>query len=114
MTKILAALRIVVLAILTILTMSEKPAAAQLHVTPSDIEVIKNELESMKSEVADLKRQLGEVLRTQSRLVQDTSNNPTSRMRATLTDAPVLGRPDAPVRSWSFLTINALIVGHFS
>jgi len=65
---------------------------------PSEIASIKNDLERIKTELADLKRQVGTVLGSaQQHLVQDASTNPASRVHTSVTDAPVLGRADAPV-----------------
>lgn len=94
MRKICAALPIVVLAILMV---APEWVAAQ-SAMPPEIALIKNDLERMKAELADVKRQLSEILgATQQRLIQDTSNSSANRVHASVIDAPVLGRADAPV-----------------
>jgi protein-disulfide isomerase len=87
-------LQIVVLAILVV---TPEWVAAQ-SVMPSEIASIKSDVELIKNELTDVKRQLAEVLRsTQQRLGQDPANGSASRVQARVTDAPVLGRADAPV-----------------
>jgi protein-disulfide isomerase len=94
MGKSCAALRIVLLAMLML---APEWVAAQ-SATSSEIASIKNDLERIKIELADVKRQLGEVLgSTQQHLVQDVSTSPANRVHSSVTDAPALGRADAPV-----------------
>ncbi len=85
---------------MALLTMIVAPApiAAQAPATPSEIDAIKSDLGRIRSEVESLKRQLAEVLRAvQQRQVQDAPTLPAGRARASLTDAPMIGRPDAPL-----------------
>jgi protein-disulfide isomerase len=76
------------------------PAWAQApQGTPSDLSAIKSDLERIKADLEALKGQLGQVLRLlgQQRQAQSGPAAPGAPVRASIADAPVLGRPDAPV-----------------
>jgi protein-disulfide isomerase len=94
MRKVFTPLGMVVVAMLVV---APEPIAAE-SAMPSEIASIKNDLERVKTELADVKRQLGEVVRpAQPHPVQDVSTGPANRVHTSVTDAPALGRADAPV-----------------
>jgi protein-disulfide isomerase len=91
--------RMMVLAILAGFTLSAASVSAQSSPgAPAELDVIKADLERIKSDLEDVKRQLGQILRlVQPRSAQAPAAAPPSRVRASVADAPMLGRPDAPV-----------------
>jgi len=88
-----------VLAILAGFTLAAAPVSAQSPAGASaEPDAIRSDLERIKSDLEDVKRQLGQILRLmQPRPAQAPPAAPPSRVRASVADAPALGRPDAPV-----------------
>ena len=74
------------------------PAWAQApQDTTQDLAAIRRELELIRGDLATVKNQLGEALRLLSQRSVQGAGSPTGPVRASVADAPTLGRADAPV-----------------
>lgn len=65
--------------------------------TPRDLTAIKGDLERIKADLEVVKTQLGQVLRLLSQRLAQGGVATSGPVRTSVADAPVLGRPDAPV-----------------
>lgn len=65
--------------------------------TPRDLTAIKADLERIKADLEAVKSQLGQVLRLLSQRPVQGGGTPSGPVRTSVADAPMLGRPDAPV-----------------
>jgi len=87
----------IVLGLVGSLVLLAAVASAQAPTARVESEAIKSDLEAIKSELEDVKRQLGQILRLLQPRAAQAPNAPPSHARASVADAPTLGRPDAPV-----------------
>jgi protein-disulfide isomerase len=90
----------ILLPVVTVLVLLTAPAWAQTpQPSPDDLSAIRADMERIKTELDALKAQLGQVVRflNQQRGGQGGQAAPSGPVRAGVADAPVLGRPDAPV-----------------
>ncbi|MGH7335060.1 MAG: DsbA family protein [Candidatus Rokuibacteriota bacterium] len=89
--------KIVLLLVGTLALWAAAVSAQPPPTTPPEQEAIKSDLEAIKSDLEDVKRQLGQILRLMQPRSAQAPAAPPSRARASVADAPTLGRPDAPV-----------------
>jgi protein-disulfide isomerase len=85
---------------MVVFVLGTAPASAQAPAGgPSELGSIKADLERIKADLESVKTQLGQVLRLlgQQRQAQGAPAQPVTPVRASVADAPVLGRADAPV-----------------
>lgn len=90
-------MRRVLLPALMIFTLAPSAWAQAPQDTPRDLTAIKADLERIKADLEAVKSQLGQVLRLLSQRPGQGGVPPSGPVRASLADAPMLGRADAPV-----------------
>jgi protein-disulfide isomerase len=91
----------ILLAAVTVLALVTGPAWAQTsQASPDELSAIKSDIERIKADLEAVKSQIGQIVRFLSQRQaqgQGGPQAPTGPVRASVADAPVLGRPDAPV-----------------
>jgi len=92
------------LVILVTLALAATPTSAQPpRGAEAELPAIKSDLERIKTDLDEVKQQLGQVLRLiQARPAQGPPAAAPSQVRASVANAPALGRPDAPVTLLEF------------
>jgi protein-disulfide isomerase len=79
------------------LALASSASAQAPQETPRDLTEIKADLERIKADLEAVKSQLGQVLRLLSPRPVQGGGAPSGPVRTSVADAPMLGRPDAPV-----------------
>ena len=82
---------------LMILALASSASAQAPRDTPSDLTAVKADLERIKADLETVKSQLGQVLRLLSQRPVQGGVATSGPVRTSVTDAPMLGRADAPV-----------------
>ena len=88
-------MKVVVLGVVLILLVGVTPLAAQPPSGPPDLAGLKADLDRIQADLEDIKRQLGELFRLMGQRQGPTQ--PVGPVRASIADAPTLGKADARV-----------------
>jgi len=85
------------LPVLLMLALASSAWAQAPQDSTRDLGAIRSDLERIKADLEDVKSQLGQVLRLLSQRPVQGGGAPSGPVRASVADAPTLGRADAPV-----------------